>query len=72
MLLGEKIHFRLYLNKEPHSCVRNGVPLEAHKGELDLPYPLILSLETQKGLRIYLFFLLKRGLIGVKLNFFKE
>ena len=49
VLLGEKIHFRLYLNKEPHSCVRNGVPLEAHKGELDLPYPLILSLETQIG-----------------------
>ena len=49
MLLGEKIHFRLYLNKEPHSCVRNGVPLKALTGVLDLPYPLILSIETPIG-----------------------
>ena len=25
VLLGEKIHFRLYINKEPHSCLRKGI-----------------------------------------------
>lgn len=49
VLLGEKIHFRLYINKEPHSCVRNGVPLEDHKGTLCMKIQTLWSSASAKG-----------------------